>query len=298
MCKFSICIPSYNRAHTIQKPLDSLVRQSFKDFEVLVIDDGSKDNTEEVVSHYKSILNLRYIKKENGGKHTALNKGIKCANGELFIILDSDDWLVDTCLEKMAQIWQRCQNKETYCGLMGKSMSNGRMIGCPFPETIKELSYVEYHYGKYAGMFLDCCESIRTDILKNYSWPENLDTKFIPENYVMDQIGLKFKLILTNEILMEKVYENDGITNNLHEFIKKNISGYLFNTISKIDIILPNAHKTEVNSFALRNLWYSYWQLVDIDIEKKGPRIKSISMIGYLMLIRNKLTQLLNKLIE
>jgi glycosyltransferase involved in cell wall biosynthesis len=70
---FSICIPTYNRAHTISRTLDSLVRQSYKDFEALVIDDGSKDNTEEVVEKYIGILSIKYIKKNNGGKHTALN---------------------------------------------------------------------------------------------------------------------------------------------------------------------------------------------------------------------------------
>lgn len=286
MCKFTVCIPSYNRAHTIQRPLDSLVKQTFKDFEVVVVDDGSIDNTEEVVRLYESILNLHYIKQPNGGKHTALNKGIKCAKGELFIILDSDDQFVPTCLEEMVKIWDRYNDKEYYCGIMGKSMTNGKMIGRAFPNNLLFMSYIEYHFGKYAGWFLDCCECLRTDILKQYSWPENLNTKFIPENYVMDQIGLRYKLILTNEIFKNNVYEYDGITQNEENYIKKNIYGYLFNAISKIEIILPNAKKEELRPNAYKYMWYNYWKLVQLDYEKKGPRIKKISMLGYVMCLR------------
>ena len=91
---FSICIPSYNRAYTLNRCLDSLISQTYKNFEVLFIDDGSTDNTEKIVNEYCNKLNIRYFKKTNGGKHTALNFGIKNAcNTELFMILDSDDWL-------------------------------------------------------------------------------------------------------------------------------------------------------------------------------------------------------------
>ena len=70
---FSICIPSYNREHFISRALDSLVAQTFKDFEVIVVDDGSTDNTKDVAQFYQDKLDLKYIKKENGGKHSALN---------------------------------------------------------------------------------------------------------------------------------------------------------------------------------------------------------------------------------
>lgn len=298
MCKFTVCIPSYNRAHTIQKPLDSLVKQTFKDFEVVVIDDGSSDNTEEVVHQYESLLNLRYIKKVNGGKHTALNRGVACAKGELFVILDSDDQFVPTCLGKMAKLWDRCKDKDSFCGVMGKSMTNGKMIGRPFPEGLHSLSYVEYHYGNYAGWFLDCCECLRTDILKKYSWPENLETKFVPENYVMDQIGLKYKLLLTNEIFKNAVYEDDGITNNADDYVKKNICGYLFNAISKIEIILLKAKKAELKPTAGKYMWCYYWQLVKMDAEQKGPRIKHISLLGYAMWFRYNLVQIVKSILR
>lgn len=298
MYKFTVCIPSYNRAHTIQKTLDSLVNQTLKDFEVLVVDDGSSDNTKDVVRPYELLLNLHYIYKTNGGKHTALNKGIENATGELFIILDSDDKLTSNCLENMYEKWKELENKEPYCGVMGKSIVNNKMLGSPFPTNLNTISYVEYHYGKYAGLFIDCCECLRTDILKQYSWPENLDTKFVPENFVMDQIGLKYKLLLTNDIYKEIVYENDGITNNKAEYTKSNICGYLFNAISKIELILPYAKETELTPHAGKYMWYYYWQLVQLDINKKGPRIRNVSLFGYVMLIRYKTSQIVKRIFK
>ena len=96
---FSICIPAYNRARTILRTLESVKKQSFDDYEVLIVDDGSTDDTKETVGSYLKENSLEdkflYFFKENGGKHSALNLGIEKARGVFFMILDSDDWLAD-----------------------------------------------------------------------------------------------------------------------------------------------------------------------------------------------------------
>ena len=98
---FTVCIPTYNRKEKLKLTLQSLERQSYKDFEVIVVDDGSIDNTKNFISEYikNTPLNLRYIYKSNGGKHTALNIGIESAGSKYFIILDSDDIFTDNCLQ-------------------------------------------------------------------------------------------------------------------------------------------------------------------------------------------------------
>jgi len=90
---FSVIIPTYNRSSRLKKALDGLTSQTFKDFEVLVCDDGSKDDTEAVVNEYRDKLNLKYIWNENwGGPARPRNIGIKESRGEWLCFLDSDDW--------------------------------------------------------------------------------------------------------------------------------------------------------------------------------------------------------------
>jgi glycosyltransferase involved in cell wall biosynthesis len=88
---FSIIIPTYNRAALLKKLLNSLVTQSFKDFELLVIDDGGADNTEEIVASYAD-TRFHYFKKTNGGVSSARNYGISKAKGRYINFFDSDDF--------------------------------------------------------------------------------------------------------------------------------------------------------------------------------------------------------------
>ena len=292
--KFSVVIPSYNRAHTIKRPLDSLERQTFKDFEVLVVDDGSVDDTENVVKPYIDLLNLKYIKKENGGKHTALNRGISEAKGELFIILDSDDEFYDDTLEKMNDAWDSVADKSNICGIMCRCSENGKLIGAPFPEGMRQISYVAFHFGKYAGLFKDCCECVRMDLMKQYRWPENLPTRFVPENYVFDQIGLKYKLLCFNDIIAKKVYyASDGITLNNDEYVKKNFAGYLFNMVSKVDDIVPNTK--EISLRAKIGIWESYWNFIDKDVNCYGIRSKHITILGRLAYLKRGIKRLIGR---
>ncbi|OCW95479.1 hypothetical protein A9168_02115 [Macellibacteroides sp. HH-ZS] len=278
--KFSVCIPTYNRAHLISKPLESLIAQSFKDFEVIVVDDGSVDDTESVVNAYSDKLNINYIKKTNGGKHTALNYGISNSHGELFIILDSDDEFLPDTLSRLNDLWIR-HSEEGYCGIMGRCTSNGELIGKPFNDSIKAMSYVEFHFGKNGGKYIDCCECLRLDLLSRYRWPENLGTKFIPENYVMDKLGLKSKLLLTNEIIQNKNYQQtDGITLNNQLFIQKNLLGYLFNACSKVQDILPYANKGEITFKNKLVIWMNYWRFEKMDTAKRGVRVSHITPLG------------------
>lgn len=278
---FTICIPTYNRAYCINRPLDSLLAQTFRDFEVLVVDDGSTDNTENVVLDYMDKeIDIKYIKKPNGGKHSALNLGIKHASGELFIILDSDDEFVPETLNQLADKWGQDGDRPDICGIMARCSSNGEIIGKPFPPYVKEMSYVQFHYGKGAGQYGDCCECLRTDILKKYRWPEIEGTKFVPENYITDQIGLHYKLLLDDVLIKKVYYVTDGITKNVQTYQKMNYLGYLYNAVSKIELIMPNSN--EISFVSKLKIWMRYWRFVDYDVACKGARCKQISLLGRL----------------
>lgn len=274
---FSICIPTYNRAKYIVRTLESLRKQLFKDFEVIVVDDGSVDETQQCVEKFND-LHIKYLKKENGGKHSALNVGLNESRGFFFLVLDSDDVLKANALQEMYDIWNKAPTKEKICGVMGRCAENGKLIGIPFEKS--EMSYIEFHFGVNGGKYRDCCECVRLELLKKYKWPEIPHCKFVPEAYVYDKIGLSYNLLCTNEVLEEKEYLASGITKNKKENFEKNAAGYLVDLVDKIENIFPNA------SVRLKYrvvIWWKYWRLVDLDAEGYGPRCNRITLFGYVV---------------
>lgn len=285
---FSICIPTYNRKHTLFRTLDSIRTQNFKSYEVLIVDDGSDDGTGEAVDSYINKYNVgdrfKYFYKENGGKHSALNLGIEKAEGKFFIIFDSDDWFVENALECMYNYCKNIENDERFSGIMGRSMNatTNSMVGDLFDEKYKISSYFEYHFILPLRMNIgDCLEANKTDILKKYRFPEPANTKFVNEAWLFDQIGVKYKLYVTNDIFRYVEYQQDGISSDSEGYKKKNIVGYLYHYISRIENVIPNAPvkgmlKLKINVLA----WWRYWDAVNIDKDAKGPRIDNISFFG------------------
>jgi len=90
-CFFSIIIPTYNRAHILPNTIQSVINQTFSDWELIVVDDGSTDNTKKVVTTLNE-SRLKYIYQNNAERSAARNKGIESAKGKYICFLDSDDW--------------------------------------------------------------------------------------------------------------------------------------------------------------------------------------------------------------
>lgn len=283
---FSICIPVYNRAKLIIRTLKSLEKQSYKDFEVLVIDDGSTDNLKDVINEYKkdSSLELKYFYKNNGGKHTALNLGIEKASGKFFIILDSDDYFLDDTLKNFYKLCKKIENNSEYSGVMGRcrDIKTGELIGELFKEEPFISSYVDFHYKTGLNkQFGDCCECNKTYILKKYHFPEIEGVKFVPEAWLFDQIGVNYKLYCTNVVFEIKEYIENGITKDSKYKLKNNI-GFLYHYISRIENILPYIDASLKLKIVM---WWRYWESVRLDKDNKGPRVKNISLIGYFVKI-------------
>src|SRR5690554_5503093 len=104
---FTVLTPTYNRAHTLERVYSSLEEQSFQDFEWVIVDDGSTDDTRERVREWQQQARfpIHYFWQENQHKKTAFNKGVREAHGELIVALDSDDSLDMNALDTMAQVW-------------------------------------------------------------------------------------------------------------------------------------------------------------------------------------------------
>lgn len=290
---FTICIPTYNRGYIIARALDSIKNQRFKSYEVLVIDDGSKDETETIVTRW-IFQNLgegtyKYIKKENGGKHSALNKALDIAKGDFFIILDSDDWFSENALESMAKMCEKIRKDDTFCGIMGRMKENSKDIeGNLFDLRNPVSSYFDFHFriSKTPGKRFNCVEANKTILLRQYRYPEEKDMKFVPEAWLFDQIGIKYKLLLTNDVYQYSEYLSDGM-NADKEFKIRHNKGFLYHYISRIENVLPNMKTSTIVSIKIKAIaWLQYWNCVKVDKTNnkgKGPRVKAISAFGKFM---------------
>ena len=125
--KITLFTPTYNRAYVLETLYRSIQRQTFRDFEWIVVDDGSTDNTEDLVNSWmeeKNFFPIRYYKQANGGKCRAINWGLDLAEGELFFIMDSDDYLTDDAMETVVKWESTIAGKQGYCGVAGNRGSS------------------------------------------------------------------------------------------------------------------------------------------------------------------------------
>lgn len=284
MKRFTVCIPTYNRSSLVQRAIHSVLTQDFDDFELLVIDDGSTDDTKKEIEKITD-LRLRYISKDNGGKHTALNCGFQEAKGEYFIILDSDDFFVPHCLSFLNQ--KINENSKELAGIMAKCMDiNHQIIGDNFDDDGITLSYLDFHYRSKKN-YGDCVETIRTSLLKAYSFPEG-NYKFVPERYIFDQIGLNYQLACYNEGLKIVEYQEDGITSQSREHLKKNAEGFLIDALNKISVIMKK------DKLPLRwkiRYYIKYWVLYRM-VNNKAYYYNDKSILSFVTRIVSKVYQL------
>lgn len=228
--RFTVFTPTYNRAYIIENLYHSLQRQSFTDFEWLVIDDGSTDNTEAL---FKNILNnkdsfdIRYIKTANGGKHRAINKAVQLAHGDLFFIVDSDDYLTDDSLNIIDNIEKTIPTKEKnkFAGVCGlKELLGASQSPTTFEGEFLDITSLDRQKYNISG---DKAEVYYTNILKKFPFPEYPDEYFVTECVVWNKIAFEgFLLRFFNQVIMICEYRSDGLTAKGQDLFIKNPVGW------------------------------------------------------------------------
>jgi len=213
---FTVFTPTFNREHLLSRVYNSLLRQTYRDFEWLIVDDGSVDNTAEVVKIFSAgaDFSIRYVWKANGGKHTAVNEGVRQAKGEFFAILDSDDWYVDDALEKMYDTWQSIEKESqtAFCGVCGLCCyPNGSPVGRRFPRDPLDSNAIEVVY--VHRMTDDKKGCIRTDVMKEFPFPEDLG-EFVTESVVWNRMARKYSTRFVNRIFAVVEYQEGGLTDS------------------------------------------------------------------------------------
>lgn len=210
----TILTPTYNRCDKLAALRKSLENQTSKNFEWMIVDDGSTDCTESWVKQIQknAEFSIHYIKKINGGKHTALNVGVNEINSELTMIVDSDDILLPKAIELVEKYYEKYKNNKKI-GVFSylKVLSSGMAV-VPMEEEETISSYVKYRIKENRPG--DMAEVFRTEVLKKFPFPQFKDERFLSEDIVWIEIGLKYDCVFINQPVYQCEYLEDGLTAN------------------------------------------------------------------------------------
>lgn len=218
MVPITVFTPAYNRADLLPRCFESMKRQTRKDFIWMIIDDGSKDNTREIVEQWLREpldFEIQYYYKENGGLHTAYNEAIARIETELCVCIDSDDFMPDDAIEKILAFWE-AQGSDEYAGIVGLDFDlEGKVIGDPLPEQ-KTVNLIDLHTGKYPIVNGDRTNVVRTELYRKYAPMKSFpgEKNFNP-HYMHLQISQEYDFLVLNENLRFVDYQPQGMSNSM-----------------------------------------------------------------------------------
>lgn len=224
----TIFTPAYNRAHTLSRTYKSLYMQTCKDFEWLIIDDGSTDNTRELVEGWikENKISIRYHYQKNQGMHGAHNTAYRLIRTELNTCIDSDDYMPDDAVEKIISFWKK-YGSDKVAGIVGLDQDiKGNIIGNLFPKNLKETTLTGFYRKGGKG---DKKLVYRTEIIKKYPpYPIFPGEKYVGLSYLYMLIDQKYQLLTINEPLVIVDYQLDGSSMNMYKQYWNNPKGFAF----------------------------------------------------------------------
>ena len=230
----TVFTPTYNRAYCLHRGYEALKRQTCKDFMWLVVDDGSIDNTRELVEKWQTEADftIQYIYKENGGMHTAHNTAYQNIYTELNTCIDSDDYMTDDAVEKIIKFWKENGN-DKYAGIIGlDATKDGQIIGTKFSDDLKETTLNGFYARGGKG---DKKLVYRTDVINAYpAYPEFENEKFVPLDYKYLLVDQNYRLLTLNASLVIVEYMPDGSIKNIFKQYRNNPKGFAFSRLSRI----------------------------------------------------------------
>ena len=228
MKKLTVFTPTYNRAYVLNKCYESLKNQTVKDFIWLIIDDGSTDNTKELVNSWikENKIEIRYKYQKNQGMHGAHNTAYELIDTELNTCIDSDDYMPNDAVEKILDFWDK-YGSDSIAGIAAlDAYENGQVIGDKFPETLKTSTLFDIHYKyKLKG---DKKLIYRSELTKEYPYPIFEGEKYVSLSYKYTMIDRKYELALMNEVVCIVEYMEDGSSMNMLKQYRRNPKGFAF----------------------------------------------------------------------
>ncbi|MFA9189954.1 glycosyltransferase family A protein [Flavobacterium sp. FZUC8N2.13] len=234
MKSLTVFTPSYNRAYLLPQLYSSLCNQSSQDFIWLIVDDGSTDNSQELIKGWmtEDKIQIQYVYQENQGMHGAHNAAYANIKSEFNVCIDSDDFMPDNAVEI---ILRECENlDEKYAGILGLDANkNGEIIGTGIPESLTAVKLNElYSLHKIKG---DKKIVYRTEIVKKYpKYPLYEKERFVPLDYLYLLIDQDYHLKPVNKILCIVEYQADGSSMNIFKQYRNHPNGFAFSRVSRI----------------------------------------------------------------
>jgi len=287
--KITIFTPTYNRAHLLPRVFKSLCKQTSLDFEWLIVDDGSTDQTEKVVENFQAVenrFNIRYHKQDNGGKHRAINKGVKLARGEFFLILDSDDFLKAETVKCLVPLLNEIQTDKNLGGIaIRRAYHNGQIVGNEFNGIILSNSLNIRYQHKIQG---DLVEIFKIEVLRKFPFPEFKHEKFCPEALIWNRIAQNYDLQFLNLGLYITEYIKGGLTEKIVKIRMQSPKASMLHYAELANYKIPLKERVK----AAINYWRFAMNTKKINT---GSKIKKIGIwslpllpLGYLMYINDK----------
>ena len=226
MKRLTIFTPTYNRAYILPKLYESLCVQTCQDFEWLIVDDGSTDNTQKILDSWleENRISMRYVLQENGGKMRAFNRAVSLSESELFVCIDSDDQLIsERVIEDSLVYWDNhkndVSNKRIAGMISGKKVRNNKsdFTHVPHVGTINKLIKT---YGAETTIFL------LTEVVKHHPYPSFKGENFITDVYIFDQIDEEYVFLFHSYYSQQCAYRGDGYTFNYRRLLYDNPRGH------------------------------------------------------------------------
>lgn len=214
----TLCVltPTFNRRHLLPELFASLCAQDDPNFTWMIMDDGSTDGTQTLIPDFqtKAKFEIRYYKKENGGKHTALNAAYPHIDSILTIIVDSDDQLAPNAVSTIKSVYETYRDEKDLCGFsfLRKNWNGGYLSTSDIPKDGMKESFVDCRINR--GIGGDMAEVWYTHCLREYPFPEFTGEKFLGEDIVWIQMAQKYQLRFFNQVIYFSDYLEDGLTSN------------------------------------------------------------------------------------
>lgn len=242
MAFLTVFTPAYNRAHTLPRTYESLKKQSCKDFIWLIVDDGSSDNTKELVNQWiedEREFEIQYIYKQNGGMHTAHNTAYENIHTELNVCIDSDDKMALGAVKMIKETWDKVHDKG-YAGIIALDADfKGNIIGKGFPVGLEETTLCGYYANGGSG---DKKLIYRTDVInRTPPYPVFSGEKYVGLVYKYRLIDQQHTLFVLNEVVCEVEYQADGSTGTMWKQYLANPKGFAF--LRKVLMQYPESKK-------------------------------------------------------